>query len=370
MLCGTDFTVSRSPAPLKRPTLSSLSWRIAAVRTKLKTSVSLLGHGSYIRLRWLLAGKRPWQRDRLRIYTRGGGLGDELLSLTILAELKKLNPKCHITFFTRHAVITKNSPDIDELITSKEEMAKTKGWIQLSYEHQIPVKRPIITLMAECLGMDLRVDYLNPPIIKVKQEFRERLERLERPLIVIQPQASKWTPNKDWPIPNWQRLLEKLEESGACHVVEVGVAPAGLKGRAELDAFTSLAGQTGVEEYIHTISQADLFVGPPSSGMHLANSFHVPTVGIFGGYESPISFLYPQMEALYTAVKCAPCWKTTECPFGRECLHRISPEEVYNRILKRLPQLVKPTLVGPNNAIVIPPAPAVQAALAGAPEPA
>jgi ADP-heptose:LPS heptosyltransferase len=93
------------------------------------------------------------------------------------------------------------------------------------------------------------------------------------------------------------------------------------------------------------IGQADLFVGPPSSGMHLANSYRVPSVIIYGGYESPMSYNYPQSEALYNSVVCAPCWKTTECPYARECLHGITPKDVFERMAKRLPDLTaKPSM--------------------------
>lgn len=305
---------------------------------QIKTLVSLLGHENYLRLRWLASGNRPWKRSRLKLYTRGGGIGDEMLSLSIIAEIKRLNPKCHITFYTRHPIVSKSSKDVDEVVTSRD--PKDREWIQLSYEHQLPPKRPIITLMAECVGLDLRVDFLAPPRVEVSSEFRARVAALPRPLIVVQPKASKWTPNKDWPAPYWYELLNTVLAQETCHVVEVGVQPVDFEPGAHSESFTSLAGQTSVAEYIYLIGQGDLFVGPPSSGMHLANSYRVPNVIIYGGYESPMSYNYPQSEALYNAVPCAPCWKTVECPYARECLHGITPHDVFDRMAKRLPALV------------------------------
>ena len=282
-------------------------------------------------------------RSRLKLFTRGGGIGDEMLSLSIIAEIKRLNPTCHITFFTRHPIISNGSKDVDVVMTTRD--PDDKEWIQLSYEHQVPPRRPIITLMAECVGMDLRVDHLAPPTVEVSEEFRNRVAALPRPLIVIQPRASKWTPNKDWPSPYWVQLLEMIAAEDTCHVVEVGVQPIDYEPKGYPHSFTTLAGLTSVEEYIYLIGQGDLFVGPPSSGMHLANSFRVPSVIIYGGYESPMSYNYPQSEALYNAVECAPCWKTTECPYNRECLHGIAVTEVFDRMVKRLPALVtKPML--------------------------
>lgn len=315
--------------------IASLRWRVAAVKMRLSGWLSLLGTDAYIRGRWFLE-KEAWKQKELHLYSRGGGLGDEMLSHSILAEIKRLNPECHITFYCRHKVLFEESPWVDELVTERPPDLYKK-WIQLSYDHQIPPKRPIVTLMAECVGLKLRVDHLIPPPIQISPGFRETAAQWPRPLIVIQPRASKWTPNKDWPREHWQAFLDGLlAQAPECHVLEVGFEPLGLVANGAPERFTSIAGTTQPSEYIHTISQATLFIGPPSSGMHVANSFRVPSVIIFGGYESPLSYRYPQTEALYTAVPCAPCWKTTDCPYGRKCLSAIAAEEVVKRTIRLL----------------------------------
>ena len=87
-----------------------------------------------------------------------------------------------------------------------------------------------------------------------------------------------------------------------------------LSASAYRENFISLVGGTTLEELAYIISVADLFVGPVSGGMHLANAFHVPAVIIVGGYEAPAGYPYKDVSFFYSPVECAPCWAKT-CPF-------------------------------------------------------
>ena len=96
--------------------------------------------------------------------------------------------------------------------------------------------------------------------------------------------------------------------------------------------FHSFAGATTLEEFAWIISQAAVFVGPSSGGMHLANAFQVRSVIIFGGYESPEGYQYPRTQAFDSAVSCAQCWLTTPCPYKLKCLTAIHPEDVFRAV--------------------------------------
>ena len=83
------------------------------------------------------------------------------------------------------------------------------------------------------------------------------------------------------------------------------------------------------------MSQASVFAGPTSGGMHLANAFERPSVIIIGGYEGPKGYDYP-MTTFYTAVPCAPCWLGKECPHELRCHMAIEPAQVAAAVREKL----------------------------------
>ena len=197
---------------------------------------------------------------------------------------------------------------------------------QLTYGPVLPPTRPLITLMAECVGLDLQADQLDPPAVTPTSGLRAARESLSGPLIVVQPQASQWTPNKQWPVESWEELIRLL--AAEFEVVEVGKET--LFPQHEFGPrFRSLAGETTMEDFAWIISQAAVFLGPVSGGMHFADAFRIRSVIIYGGYESPEGHRYPLTQAFYTPVPCAPCWLTTACPYDRKCLSAIQPETVF-----------------------------------------
>jgi ADP-heptose:LPS heptosyltransferase len=175
----------------------------------------------------------------------------------------------------------------------------------------------------------LESDQLDPPDVAPEPELESKIKSLSKPLIVIQPQASHWTPNKQWPTVAWIELIGKLATE--FEVIEVGKET--LFPRHEFGArFHSFAGATTSEEFAWIIAQAAVFVGPSSGGMHVANAFGVRSVIIFGGYESPEGYHYPRLQAFDSAVPCAQCWLTTPCPYDRKCLSAIQPEDVFHSV--------------------------------------
>jgi ADP-heptose:LPS heptosyltransferase len=287
------------------------------------------GSAGLIRCRWPWPLKKPWQRARLRLTSHGGGIGDELMCTPIFREIRRLNPECHITFLSRYPEIFRNNPDLDEV--ERFSLAAAARAIYLQYNLVIPPPRPLVTLMGECVGLDLRPSRLEPPIVEPSPEVRARFARIAEPRILIQPQASAWTPNKQWPVELWRKLIEMLVER--YDVVETGTQP--LFANADWGPrFHSVAGATSMVDFAWMISQATTFVGPPSGGMHLANAYEIPSVILFGGYEAPDGYDYPWVERFFTPVDCAPCWLTTPCPYELKCLRAIKPEDVFQAVIK------------------------------------
>jgi ADP-heptose:LPS heptosyltransferase len=277
--------------------------------------------------RWAWPFGKPYLREDLRLYSDGGGIGDELMCTPIFREIRRLNPDCHLTFISRYPAVFRSNPNLDavEPFSAKA----IRGAIQLTYGPAVPPRRQLITLMAECVGLKLEATQLDAPVMMPTPELGAKIGSFTKPLIVIQPQASRWTPNKQWPIESWTELIRML--TAEFEVVEVGQET--LFSRPDFgERFHSFVGKTTIADFGWLIAQAAVFVGPVSGGMHFANAFQVRSVVIFGGYESPAGHQYPLMQAFFSDVPCAQCWLTTPCPYDRKCLSMIQPAEVFRTV--------------------------------------
>ena len=285
------------------------------------------GARSYMRWRWPWFISKPFEHPTIRLDSLGGGVGDELMCTPIFREIHRRNPACRITFLSRYPEMFCANPNLAAVEPYSTDAAR-KAY-QLSYLPVLPPPKPLIRLMGECIGIELDSHQLDPPDISPTVAVRERMAAVPRPCVIVQPRASQWTPNKEWPKESWVALIQKLLER--FDVIELGTQPY----FPEHDfgkRFHSFAGTTTLPDFIWLVAQGDVFVGPVSGGMHIANAFRVPAVIIFGGYESPAGHFYPLNEALYSPVPCAPCWLTTPCPYDLKCLRMIAPEKVFRKI--------------------------------------
>lgn len=358
----------------------SVHWRFTRICAFRDTLLARLGPRFFVSLRWPWPIPKPWQRKRLLLSPSGGGIGDTLMCTPILAEIKRRNPDCQITFLTKYPALLahcSSSITIEHYTTPRAKHAT-----RLAYDHLIPPhndrpvahspqlapssdhlyqrepckssdypctpNRPLITVMAECVGLYFASDQLTCGIPKVSADFTKTVALLGRPLVVVQTCAGDWTPNKDWPASHWVELIGHLGSTGL-HVVEAGTQSP-LPSRYMADNFRSLVCQTTIEEFAYVISQATVFIGPVSGGMHLANAYKIPSVIIYGGYESPDGHLYRNAIALASKVPCAPCWLTTPCPYNRACLQDISPRAVYEAVLQHL-HATRPTAHGGEGGV-------------------
>ncbi len=276
-------------------------------------------------VRWPWPFRRPCDRKRLRLHSVGGGVGDELMCTAILREIKRRNPACEITFVCRHPPLFKGFDAVDRLEAFYP--GETDPGHGLGYSHLTPPPRALAVMMAECVGLRLPESIrLEPPGLEdVSEEFRALAERTSKPRVVIQPVAGHWTPNKQWPATRWAELVRSLAID--FQVIEVG-AKQTLFPDLNLEGFRSFAGVTDLSQFIWLVSSADVFVGPPSGGMHVAHAFRVRSVIVHGGYEAPEGYDYDTVTPLYNPVECAPCWLTSECPVSLQCMNGISIETV------------------------------------------
>ena len=268
----------------------------------------------------------PFRRDELHI-SRKCCLGDVLMCTPALRELRRRNPGCRVSFYTDFPDLLEGLPFIDRVRPMVEQ---PEDYVWLNYEWSLPPHRHIARIIGDLLGLDVRdvrpSCAVRPDLV---ERFRNEWSDLPRPHVVVTRRASSYTPNKDWPDPYWDALVARL--AARATVIDVG-GPATEPSDRPAGSYLDLRGQTTRPELIAAIAAADLHIAPITGTVHIAAAMAVPTIVIYGGYEHPDCTDYPGNINLYSPVECAPCWLRGPCPYGKKCLHQITPDHVLSAV--------------------------------------
>lgn len=240
-----------------------------------------------------------------------------------MRELKRMNPGCHIRFFTDFAPLLRGLPYIDEIYPIQDAPPNVR---QMGYEGYTPPRGHLAKIIGDQLGVD--VSDVRPDCV-VKPEwahhYRQLLQSFPKPHVLLLRRASNWTPNKDWPQERWNVVAEQVSRFGTA--IEIGGVPG--ETTSVSGAYLDLREKTTLEQMAALISIADLYIGPVSGPMHIAAATRTPAVVIYGGFESPMGLQgYQRQISLYSNLPCAPCWRSDACPYARQCLAMIEPSRV------------------------------------------
>ena len=119
--------------------------------------------------------------------------------------------------------------------------------------------------------------------------------------------------------PNEKKIAEDIEKL----LIEKGVSN-----------YQNIAGKTSISELVNQISSLDLFLTGDSGPMHLAASFQVPTVAIFGPTRDKETSQWMNQKSIIVKkdLDCQPCMKRT-CPLKHHnCMKLIKARDVLNAI--------------------------------------
>ena len=119
--------------------------------------------------------------------------------------------------------------------------------------------------------------------------------------------------------PNEKKISEDIETL----LIEKGVSN-----------YQNIAGKTSISELVNQISSLDLFLTGDSGSMHLAASFQVPTVAIFGPTRDKETSQWMNQKSIIVKkdLDCQPCMKRT-CPLKHHnCMKQIKAKDVLNAI--------------------------------------
>ena len=161
---------------------------------------------------------------------------------------------------------------------------------------------------------------------------------LSKPLVGISSSAA-YGSAKEWPPERFREFISRLQQEKSPGQVEILLFGSGkerekiskIAARGNGNHIYNLAGQLSLRQTIVAISFCRLFISNDSGLMHIASSFNLPLIVLFGP-TSPHKTgpLHKNSRVLYHPTACAPCLYR-DCPLNHDnhaCMNAITVDEV------------------------------------------
>src|SRR3989338_5446436 len=338
--------------------------------------------------------KKPIPRARLagneKICIHGPlHLGDSVMSIPFVRNLKTRFPKTKITLITKKglAALWRGQPYADRIrlcASTPEALSKLSPWLkkqrfalsfllatgedvaEAHFGAAVPIRigydfwdsGRLLTHFISTTGfptdpkltrkqmvrnyldlletISVKPRFFRPRILKVKKNAA----RPKQTAIGIAPGAS-FGPSKRWPAEFYHELALRLSKTLKNKIILLGSRQDRLISKPMFDRFNSerilnQMGRTDLGELIEWILKCRLIVANDSGISHLSNALGVPTVTLFGS-SSPAWTrpLDPRSEVITRSLPCSPCFQPV-CPLGHtRCLKKISVDKVLSVIMRK-----------------------------------
>ncbi len=327
-------------------------------------------------------------------------IGDVVMSLAALRELRRLHPEATLSVFAREWVagLYEGQGLVDEIIPFSGGR-HTLGWARrlrdfdaavifqnafeaalLAFLSRIPERigyatqhrGPLLTRRARPRTRQLRRhqvyyyldllhltglsprDYLSDPTFQPDITLAPPPDAVDRAafllgemgvgggdvVVGLNPGAF-YGPAKRWFADRYASLADRLIRGRGARVLIFG-----SKGEERIaseilsrmrEEPVVLAGRTDLALLVALISRCNLFVTNDSGPMHLAAALGVPQIALFGSTDEVATGPFSdRATVIHKHVECSPCLRR-KCPIDLRCFTRISVDEVYEAARERLP---------------------------------
>ena len=267
---------------------------------------------------------------------RPGAVGDVLLSSVIVKGLKIKHPNHVIHYYTRTFEAAYLIEGIDRVIDSNLWSQRTPGidYYLNPYPSERgddrPYQKHLIEYYADILDIPVDWNYSLKPIVSPKLVTGRYLTLHIK---------TGWSIYKEWPVQQWNKLIQELKIYTPMKIVQIGSATDPLVEGVDID----LRGKTTLAQSCALIRDAKLHLGGDSFSNHIAGAYHTKAVILFGS-TSPTGSGYPTAKNIYLDLPCQPCYKenpnVSRHPKGscshHLCMNQITVEMVMKEIKVQL----------------------------------
>ncbi|HNT97211.1 MAG TPA: lipopolysaccharide heptosyltransferase II [Elusimicrobiales bacterium] len=334
----------------------------------------------------------PAAPPRRIVLLQGAFLGDCVLTLPLLKQLRELFPSSSVSVLARPetaGVFAQADPSAAIIEDRKRSSSFLAEFFRLKRELQkgafdlavIPHRSLRSALLARLAGIPRRVGFSSSAgafLLTDRVPFSWLLHDLERNLTLLLPlkgspqpawpglssppdpfkkfglpdsglfgvnPGSAW-PTKCWPAARYAEVIKRLHGELGLRAVLVG-GPKEREVAAEVErlagpgACFNLAGLTGLGELMAVIKRMSLFLTNDSGPMHIAAAYGVPVVAVFGPTTRELGF-FPyggRNEVIEEFLECRPCalHGSRSCPRGHFlCMKLITADKVHAAAVRLL----------------------------------
>jgi len=151
---------------------------------------------------------------------------------------------------------------------------------------------------------------------------------------------------KQWPPLKFAQLADRLSSELNAQVIVLGDKLDKAAGDVLMNASRvkpiDFVGKTSLEDLVAAIASLRLLITNDGGPLHIAAGLGVKTVSIFGPVDEKVYGPYPGGKGhavISASLDCRPCYKNFRMPFcdkDRECLKRITVDNVFNKVKEML----------------------------------
>ncbi|MBM3853346.1 MAG: glycosyltransferase family 9 protein [Verrucomicrobia bacterium] len=302
--------------------------------------------------RWAYWLPRDWSiylrygRPRKVVYFGGTGFGDDLLLSTVLYELRARGER-RLGVISRLTELFEHAPYVDAVIKDEwRALAAVERFggttIRPVYytrhappHYDVPSTQHIITAMCQSAGIRGPVALRTYLCLEESERNRGQLRANQAVIQCTAPQSLNFSPLKHWYAERYQEVVDKL--SHRLNFIQLGSL-----GDPPLRGAVDLRGKTTARESAAILSRSRVCITYVGFLMHLARAVDTRAVVVFGGRERPDQSGYACNENLFTALPCSPCWLRRHCLENRECMDRITSDDVVAAVERALAKVGNP----------------------------
>jgi ADP-heptose:LPS heptosyltransferase len=289
------------------------------------------------------------QRRPLALFFRDGGIGDILCTLPTAAVLADRHPEAYKIYCTNPAFVSVPATigRFDRVLGIKcNDLVARAARRHTVYRFRYPDEEPagsssayLADEFATSFGLPPDLPWpkldLGAPSPKVNALFAGR-ETVPTVCIHTGP---TWAV-REWPLPAWDELVEKLRARFGCRVLHIGASRHFREGeRKEPPArgAEDCRDVFSIVESFQIIRRSRLVVGIDSGMIHGAVALGTPVIGVFGATSWRLRLpARANAVGLSAAVPCLAChhrhprlhWQAG-CPHDIRCMRELSPVEVF-----------------------------------------
>ncbi len=183
---------------------------------------------------------------------------------------------------------------------------------------------------------------------KVNEILREYNIKNDEPKVLVH--ATSGNVNKQWPLEYFAQVINFLANEKGVQIMYTG-APADAKVYENIhsllgDKFivepVNLCGKLSLQESAALTKRADFIFGCDSGNLHLAASFNVPVIGVYGPMNPEKWHAWGVGHTCFVEnMPCIPCELRKKCTNNRACLRNIKPEKVIKQLEVQLEKAKK-----------------------------